>query len=222
MLRLGLAAASCLMLGACATPRQTSQFAPGNDTLNVADAAIAGGNPQMALKIAQSTLAQNPHDEQALYHEGAAYYAMDRCEDSIAAYRLALGQNPHSSEAQTGIGRCLIRRNAPEAERAFAAAVADDPQNANAQSDLGVARALSGNAAGAVAPLQQALLLAPGTSPPRSISAWRWRCPATAPMRCNIWGRWRSPITPPENPRRLRAGFGRQRPRGGGAAGAGQ
>ena len=162
LLRLGLAGAACLMLGACATPQQTSQFAPGNDTLNVADAAIAGGNPQMALKIAQSTLAQNPHDLQALYHEGAAYYAMDRCEDSIAAYRLALGQNPRSSEAQTGIGRCLIRRNAPEAERAFAAAVADDPQNADAQSDLGVARALSGNAAGAVAPLQQALLLAPG------------------------------------------------------------
>ncbi len=159
--RAGLVVA-CLMLGACTAPQQISQDNPGVDTLNIADAAIAGGHPQMALNIAESTLQRDPHDLQALYHEGAAYYAMDRCEDSIAAYKIALQQAPNSSAAETGIGRCLIRRNAPEAERAFTAAVADDPTNADAQSDLGIARALSGNAAGAVRPLQQALLLSPG------------------------------------------------------------
>ena len=73
---------------------QTAQMAPAQDNgsigvLNVADAAIAGNDPQMALQVSQSVLASDPHDVQALYHEGAAYYAMNRCEDVIAAYQQA-------------------------------------------------------------------------------------------------------------------------------------
>ncbi len=151
------------LLAGCAKPApQADTFGPA--ALNVADAAIAGNDPQMALKISQSLLAQNPGNLQALYHEGAAYYALDRCEDAMAAYRLALRAAPKSSAAETGIGRCLLRRNAIEAEQAFAAAVADDPGNAAAQNDLGIARALRGDLNGAVPPLQQALLLAPGTA----------------------------------------------------------
>jgi len=151
------------LLAGCARPApQADTLSP--TALNVADAAIAGNDPQMALKISQSLLAQNPGDLQALYHEGAAYYALDRCEDAIAAYRLALRIAPKSSMAETGIGRCLLRRNAIEAEQAFATAVADDPGNAAAQNDLGIARALRGDLNGAVPPLQQALMLAPGTA----------------------------------------------------------
>jgi Flp pilus assembly protein TadD len=147
---------------------QTPQMAQAqtNDgnvgVLNVADAAIAGNDPQMALQVSQSVLTNDPRDVQALYHEGAAYYAMNRCEDAIAAYQQALKIAPTSSTAETGIGRCLLQRNAAEAELTFAKAVQDDPRNAAAQNDLGVARDLQGNYAGAIAPYKQALLLAPG------------------------------------------------------------
>jgi Flp pilus assembly protein TadD len=158
--------AAALLLASCtpqADPPPPGASAAGNPAvLNVADAAISGGDPAMALKISQSVLAADPHDLQALYHEAAAYYAVDRCEDAIAAYKLALGQDPRSSDAETGIGRCLLKRNAIEAEQAFAAAVADDPGNAAAQNDLGIARDLRGNFAGATLPYQQALLLDPG------------------------------------------------------------
>jgi Flp pilus assembly protein TadD len=130
--------------------------------MNVADAAIAGGNPDMALKISQSILASDPSNLDALFHEAAAYYAVGRCEDAIAAYKLALNLDPHSSEAQTGIGRCLLKHNAAAAEQAFAAAVQDDPRNAAALNDLGIARDLQGNFAGAVDPYQKALLANPG------------------------------------------------------------
>jgi Flp pilus assembly protein TadD len=162
---------SLLLLGVliCAGCAQTSnQVAGGNnqnqpaDVMNVADAAISGGDPAMALKVSQSVLAADPQNLDALYHEGAAYYAMSRCMDAIAVYKVALTVDPKSAEAQTGIGRCLLRRNAAQAELAFTAAVQDDPDSADALNDLGIARDLQGNHAGAVQPYQQALILKPG------------------------------------------------------------
>jgi Flp pilus assembly protein TadD len=156
---------SALLAGCQATqpapPAQgADNGAPG--VLNVADAAIAGNDPAMALKVSQSVLAADPTNTDALYHEAAAYYAVGRCEDAIAAYKLALGLNPKSSPAETGIGRCLLKTDAAQAEAAFEAAVQDDPGNAAALNDLGVARDLQGNYTGATQPFQQSLLIAPG------------------------------------------------------------
>jgi Flp pilus assembly protein TadD len=136
--------------------------ANADGVLNVADAAIAGNDPAMALKVSQSVLASDPTNLQALYHEGAAYYAVGRCEDAIAAYQVALRIDAASSGAQTGIGRCLLKTNAAQAEAAFAAAVQDDPNNAAALNDLGIARDLQGKYAAATQPYRQALLVQPG------------------------------------------------------------
>jgi Flp pilus assembly protein TadD len=141
---------------------QASNSADGVGVLNVADAAIAGNDPQMALQVSESVLASDPQNLQALYHEAASYYALNRCEDATAAYQLALKIDPTSSEAETGIGRCLLQRDAAAAALTFAKAVRDDPHNAAAQNDLGIAFDLQGNYADAIGPYQQALLLAPG------------------------------------------------------------
>jgi Flp pilus assembly protein TadD len=135
----------------------------GASVLNVADAAISGNDPQMALKVSQSVLSTNPKDLDAIYHEGEAYYAMGRCEDAVAAYKVALSIDPNSSDAQTGIGRCELRTNAAEAEIAFTAAVQDNPSNAAALNDLGIARDLQGKYAAATQPYEQALMVDPGT-----------------------------------------------------------
>jgi Flp pilus assembly protein TadD len=158
-----------LLLAGCAQLRsgQPSQLGDasglgGSGVMNVADAAIAGGDPQMALKVSQSVLATDPTNLDALYHEGEAYYAINRCMDAIAVYKVALTVDPKSSDAELGIGRCLLKRNAAEAEGAFQAAISDNPVNAAALNDLGIARDLQGNHAGAVQPYQQALLINPG------------------------------------------------------------
>jgi Flp pilus assembly protein TadD len=136
----------------------------GASVLNVADAAIAGNDPAMALQVSQSVLATDPSNLDALYHEAEAYYAVNRCMDAIAAYKLALKLNTRSSPAQTGIGRCLLKHNPAGAESAFAAAVADDPGNAAALNDLGIARDLQGKYAAAEQPYNQALLINPGAA----------------------------------------------------------
>ncbi len=159
MLVSGLAA--CSAGGAPGAPDSGGMGAPGG-VMNVADAAIAGGDPEMALRVSQSVLATDPHNLDALYHEGEAYYVVNRCMDAIAVYKVALSVDPSSSDAELGIGRCLLKQDAGQAEQAFAAAVHDDPDNAKAYNDLGIARDLQGNHAGAVGPYQQALLLDPG------------------------------------------------------------
>jgi Flp pilus assembly protein TadD len=130
----------------------------GPDTLNVADAAIAGGDPDMALSVSESVLATDPHNVEALVHEGDAYYALDRCIPAEAAYTLALQYDPKSTASEVGMGRCLLKTNPQAAEAALERAVQDDPGNAAAFNDLGIARDLQGNFAGAVQPYQQALV----------------------------------------------------------------
>ena len=152
-----LSFAAVLALSACAQNNANtlgaSTSAPtgtiGPNTLNVADAAIAGGDPNMALSVSQSILANDPNNVDALVHEGDAYYALNRCPAAEAAYRLALKNDPHSSVAATGLGRCLLKTDPKGAEQAFMAAVQDDPGNADAYNDLGIARDLQGNFAGA-------------------------------------------------------------------------
>ena len=135
----------------------------GPSTLNVADAAISGGDANMALSISQSILKDDPDNVDALVHEGDAYYALGRCLPAQAAYQLALKYDAKSSPAQTGLGRCLLKTDPASAEQAFMAAVAADPGNAAAWSDLGIARDLQGNFQGAVAPYQQSMLANPGS-----------------------------------------------------------
>lgn len=148
-----------LAFGGCAAPTPP----PLPNALNVADAAIAGGDPAMALQVAQAALIADPDDTDALYHEGAAYYALGRCMDSMAAYTLALQHDPRSAAAEIGLGRCVLKRDPAAAEQAFQAAIRDDPGSAAAFNDLGIARDLQGHHVAAIAPYQRALLLQPGS-----------------------------------------------------------
>jgi len=154
-----------VLLAAC-TPQpgglSSGAASVGPDTLNVADAAIAGGDPNMALSVSKSVLQNDPNNVDALIHEGDAYYALARCPAAIAAYNLALQGDPKSAAAETGLGRCLIKTDPKAAEASLVLAVQDDPGNAAALNDLGIARDLQGNFAGAVQPYQQALLAQPG------------------------------------------------------------
>ncbi len=155
---LALLLASC---GGAPSPYTKEVNPTGPKTLNVADAAIAGGDPNMALSVTQAILASDPDNVDALIHEGNAYYALQRCPAADAAYELALHYDTKATDAETGLGRCLLKTDPRVAELAFIQAIADDPNNADAENDLGVARDLQGNFAGAVEPYSRALLADP-------------------------------------------------------------
>ncbi|WP_297493507.1 SPOR domain-containing protein [Acidocella sp.] len=166
----GIALAVSLILTGCAGNGGNNSVASnaptgtiGTNTLNVADAAIAGGDASMALSVSQSILDRDPNNVDALVHEGDAYYALGRCPAAEAAYQKALQNNPKSAAAETGYGRCLLKVNPAGAEVAFTAAAQDDPGDGNALSDLGIARDLQGNFTGAAAAYQQSLMANPGS-----------------------------------------------------------
>jgi Flp pilus assembly protein TadD len=158
LIRFAILAGLSVLAGCATTPGGQAGAPMGTDTMNVADAAIAGGNPSMALSVTQAALSADPNDVDAMVHEGDAYYALGRCPSAMAAYQLALTHDPKVAAAQTGLGRCLLKTDPRSAEIAFDAAVQDDPGDAAAYNDLGIARDLQGNFAGAVAPYRQALL----------------------------------------------------------------
>ena len=163
----------------------------GPKTLNVADAAIAGGDPNMALSVTQAILASAPDNVDALIHEGNAYYALQRCPAADAAYELALHYDPKATQAETGLGRCLLKTDPHAAELAFTQAIADDPGNADALNDLGIARDLQGNFAGAVEPYSRALLADPSMTAAEVNLGLSLALSGNGPEALHILGPWR-------------------------------
>lgn len=113
-------------------------------TLHVADAALASGNPLIALNIAQDLLQKTPHNVPALICKGEALYTLGRAGESMASYRLALTLQPGNSDAQIGLGRLLLADDPGQAEALFLKVTLDERRNAVALNDLGIAEDLQG------------------------------------------------------------------------------
>src|ERR1700749_2279180 len=59
-------------------------------TLHVADAALASGAPDVALRVAELVLDRQPNNVDALIDKGAALYALGAPDQARAAYRTAV------------------------------------------------------------------------------------------------------------------------------------
>jgi Flp pilus assembly protein TadD len=151
--------ALALLLAGCAGSQ--SKLAQRQPSLRVADAALAAGAPDVALRVADLTLAREPRNVQALTTKGDALYAMGERDMARTIYRTAVATDPTAVTAQLGLGRTLIPSDPGAAEAAFLAVTAQEPNNVTALSDLGVARDLQGDHTGAQDAYRQALLVAP-------------------------------------------------------------
>ena len=147
-----------LLLAACSGGTSLSNNQPG---LDVADAALRGGSPQVALQIAAGVLARSPNDVRALVMQGDALTTLGQYEPAADSYTRALKADHGSVGAQIGLGRLRLARDPAAAEALFDQAVAEDPRNTTALNDLGVARDLQGRHADA----QQAYAKALGIDP---------------------------------------------------------
>ena len=164
---LALAAAS---LAGCAAPQRMGANEPtlGANTLNVARTALAGNRPDLALHVANAVLKVDPGNDEARLVHGDAAYLLGDCRTASADYRAVLKAAPHTAGAEIGLGRCALRTNGRGAVAAFRQAAGDDPHNAVAFNDLGVALAKRGAFGAAVPAFRKALALRPSFAAARA------------------------------------------------------
>lgn len=110
----------------------------------MADNALKGGSPEIALQIANNVLAQNPGNGSALATKGEALTALGHPEEAAIAFSQVPPRDPASVSAQIGLGRIRLASDPVAAEAAFLGALSQDPRNGVALNDLGIARDLQG------------------------------------------------------------------------------
>ena len=142
MMRL-LPFAALLLLGACASHVDTS-LRDGQPGVSVADAALRGGSPQVALRIDKEILAKDPGNVPALLNRGEVLTAQQQYDEAAQSFTLALKSDPDSVQARIGLGRVRLASDPAAAERLFLEVLQQDPHNVIALNDLGIARDLQG------------------------------------------------------------------------------
>ena len=143
-----LAVVACLsLLTACTT--STPQLGTGTPSVNAARAALQGGAPEVALNICRRISATGRAGAAVLTCEGDALAALNRADQADTAYTVALLQDPDSAQALMGLGRLRLTSDPQRAEALFSHVTANDPRNAAALNDLGVARDMQGRHADA-------------------------------------------------------------------------
>lgn len=164
-----------LLLSSCTQRYSTNSIAsqpPGpvlaawKPSLHLADTALAGGVPAVALQISEELLARDPRDVGALVRRGDALIALNRTGEAVSSYNTAIEIEPRNNRALVGLGRLRLAQDPAAAEALLARVTALDPHDAVALGDLGIARDLQGHHAAA----QEAYRMALGAAP-NSIAA---------------------------------------------------
>ncbi len=162
-------ASAFLLLAACSTQPPSAvllqppapALASWAPSLHLADNALSGGAPGMALQISDQLLAKNQRNADAWIRRGNALSALGRTSEASASYASAIEIEPNDTNALLGLGRNRLPQDPAAAETLFARIITLDPHNAAALSNLGVARDLQGHHAAA----QEAYRTALGISP---------------------------------------------------------
>lgn len=137
-----LALLSALALGGCAS--RGDGPTTGRLGLGLADSALAGGAPGLALQVSKAVLAHDPNDVPALLRRGDAYHQLGNDAGAAASYRRAAMLQPRSVPALMGLGRVALVSDPAQASARFSEVLLLDPGNQAALSDRGVASDLEG------------------------------------------------------------------------------
>ena len=129
--------------------------------LDVADAALRGGTPQVALQVVTGILERDPSNTAALALNGDALTALGRYEEAEASFKRALDIDKRSARANVGLGRLRLGSDPAGAETLFLTALQADPRDAVALNNLGIALDLLGKHEAAQVSYGQALGVRP-------------------------------------------------------------
>ena len=151
---------SLLLFSACTAsqPPSFSNKAPG---LDVADAALASGAPETALRIAQRILATDSSNVAAMIRAGEAQAALGQRDAAAQTFNRALAIAPNRPEAALGLGRLQLATDPAAAVALFQRLIDRDPHNVAALIDFGIAKDLLGHHGDAQQAYRRALALEP-------------------------------------------------------------
>ncbi|MBV9783516.1 MAG: tetratricopeptide repeat protein [Acidisphaera sp.] len=171
-MRILILVSAALVLTACANHntisyRSDPPLAPGKPGLRVADAAMEGGAPAVALSVTDGVLATDPRNVAALDRKGNALYELNRPAEAAESYQRALTIAPGNVDALIGLGRIRLSTDPAAAEALLRRAAARQPRNAAAQNDLGIACDLQGRHKDAQLAYRRALAASPSEVAPQ-------------------------------------------------------
>lgn len=152
--------ATLLLLGACASHGEIGLH-DGQPGVDVAEAALHGGSPQVALQIDGAILAKDPHNVPALINRGDVETAEQLYDEAATSYATALQFDSESVPARMGLARVRLTSDPAAAARLFQDLLRRDPHNALALNDLGIAQDLLGHHQDAQQAYRQAMSIDP-------------------------------------------------------------
>src|SRR5580698_4948206 len=131
--------------------------------LGLGRALLVEQQPDEALSSADTVLAQEPGNAQALFLRGTALSALGRPADAVPALRAAIGADPANAAAHLNLGNALADLDALEAAEAAASqAIALDPALIEAHVSLGFILTSRARLTEAIAACEAAIALQPG------------------------------------------------------------
>jgi Flp pilus assembly protein TadD len=136
--------AALVLLTACSNHAEP-QLSNGVPSLRTARIALQSGAPNVALGICSRAVESDYQDAAALACEGDALTMLGRPADADTAYTKALTLSPGSVPVLLGLGRLRLATDPKRAELLFLMVLAQNPRNAVALNDLGIARDLQGH-----------------------------------------------------------------------------
>jgi Flp pilus assembly protein TadD len=161
--RFWIALGAVLLLGACAenVGERSAGGGSARPGLSVAEAALSGGSPQVALQVVSGILERSPNDATALAVRGDALTNLGRLDDAVTSYEQALRQDATQQRALIGLGRVRLTTDPAAAESLFDRALRGNPRDTAALNNLGIARDLQGKRRDAQDAYRQALGIDP-------------------------------------------------------------
>ena len=148
------------LLSACAD-QGPSGFSSAQPGVNVARAALAAGSPEMTLTVVNGILEREPRNLAALVAQGDALSVLGRSDEAGISYAKALALNPGFPGAEMGMARLQLRTDPAQAQLLFLDVLQQEPRNAAALNNLGIAYDLQGNHSAAQGAYRQALAADP-------------------------------------------------------------
>lgn len=144
-----------IALASCASPNAAGPNI-GSSTINVGQAALQSGNPQLTINVVDAILKKDPKDVGAWVLKSTALYQMDDMEGAQQAAENALALDPNNVGANMVLGRAVTLQDPRQALVAFTKAHTIDSSNTDALTDMAISNIQLGNIDTGINLLQQA------------------------------------------------------------------